>query len=279
MKAIVTLTVPEGKRLIARAVGRMPEVRRALLEGRILLKGGSTTSAVAEELVGVQLRIAGRISPRGLLAAKVESDAPHYLLVDRSGWRAVRDDLRDVALDLGAGDVVITGANVIDASGGAALMVGAPLGGGMGTIASGLMAEGLTTIVVAGLEKLIPGTVSQAIQAAGRKQVSRSMGMAVGLVQICGRVITELEALKLLAHVDCQVIGKGGISGAEGGLALLVSGETSEVETIFAMVKELKGATTSGAAESFQDCGGAIAKCKQHRACIYRTGRSPDTSK
>ncbi|MEW6723349.1 MAG: hypothetical protein AB1331_00295 [Bacillota bacterium] len=48
----VTITVPEGKRLIARAICRLPEVTQAYAAGRILLKGGTTVSAVSEELAG-----------------------------------------------------------------------------------------------------------------------------------------------------------------------------------------------------------------------------------
>ncbi|MCL4370580.1 MAG: hypothetical protein M1380_06700 [Chloroflexi bacterium] len=65
MRAQVSLTVSEGKLLIARAIASLPEVRSAFENGRILLKGGTTVSALAEELVGVPLRISGRVSPRG----------------------------------------------------------------------------------------------------------------------------------------------------------------------------------------------------------------------
>lgn len=53
--------------------------------------------------------------------------------------------------------------------------------------------------VAAGLEKLIPGRVEEAVRAAGRKGVALSMGMAVGLMPIYGRPMTEVEAVKLLA--------------------------------------------------------------------------------
>ncbi|MDP2948451.1 MAG: hypothetical protein Q8P22_02800, partial [Chloroflexota bacterium] len=70
MKAQVALTVSEGKRLIARAISCLPEVREALACGLILLKGGSTVSAVAEELCDRSLRLSGRISPRGTVSAR-----------------------------------------------------------------------------------------------------------------------------------------------------------------------------------------------------------------
>ena len=69
MKVQFTLTVAEGKRLIARGIASLPEVRKAMAEGLILLKGGTTVSALSEELCGMPLRISGRITPRGTVSA------------------------------------------------------------------------------------------------------------------------------------------------------------------------------------------------------------------
>ncbi len=270
MKAAITLTVAEGKRLIAKAVAGMPEVRRAREGGRILLKGGTTVSAIAEELLGIPLRISGRITPAGLKVARTTAPEPHSVLIEGSGWRGVDDGLPEVVAGLGGGDVFITGANIIDPHGGAAVMAGAPLGGGPGTVLTGLMAEGVPIIVAAGLEKLIPGTVDQAVRVAGRKSIDRAMGMAVGLMPVSGRVITEVEAVQLLAPVECQVIGRGGVDGAEGGVTLAVWGEDSAVDRLFGLVLELKGAGTSGVAESLVECHGGIPRCRIHLACIYR---------
>ncbi len=271
MKAMITLTVAEGKRLIAKAVTRMPEVIRAQQSGRILLKGGTTVSAIAEELVGVPMRISGRISPRGLKTARAICDAPHSMLIEAGRWRNVDGELPEVVASLGEDDVFVIGANVIDAHGGAAMMAGSPLGGNPGKVMTGVMAEGITTIVAAGLEKLIPGTVDQAVRAAGRKNVTLSMGMSVGLMPIFGQIVTELEATKLLAPVECQIVGRGGVDGAEGGVALMVSGRDDDVESVFRLVLELKGTGTSGAAESLEECEQASRGCQGHRACVYRS--------
>lgn len=271
MKAMIALTVPEGKRLIAKAVAQMPEVARARESGKILLKGGTTVSAVAEELVGFPLRVSGRISPRGLKAADVVCDAPHSILIEGSQWRNVDSHLPEAVTRLGAGDAVVIGANIIDARGGAAMMAGTPLGGNPGTVMTGMMAEGVPIIVVAGLEKLIPGSVADAVRAAGRKGVDRSMGMAVGLMPIYGRVVTEVEAVRLLAPVECEVIGRGGIDGAEGGTALAIWGEAAAVERVFLLALELKGARTSGVPESMAECVGASSRCHGHLSCIYRS--------
>lgn len=272
MKAMISVTPAEGKRLIARAVVRMPQLLQARERGRILVKGGTTASAVAEELVGVPLKISGRISPRGFKATRgLDCSAPHSILIEGDRWRGVDGELPDVVASLGQDDVVVTGANIIDAYGGAAMIAGAPLGDRPGAVMSGIMSEGLQVIVVAGLEKLIPGTVWQAVQAAGRKAADLSMGMAVGLMPIAGQVVTEIEALKILAPVECQVIAKGGIGGAEGATSIALWGDVADVRSLFQLVLGLKGAQVSGDPASLQECEAASRTCKGHRACVYRS--------
>ncbi len=271
MKAMMTFTVAEGKRLIAKAIARSPEVQRALRGGKILLKGGTTVSALAEELVGVPMLISGRISPRGFKATRIPCEAPHSMLIEGSEWRKVDDELQEVVPTLGENDLFVVGANLIDAHGGAAMAVGAPLGDRPGRILAGIQAQGVPIIVAAGLEKLIPGSVGDAVQAAGRRGVDFSMGMSVGLIPIFGRIVTELEAAKMLAPVQCQVIARGGLDGAEGGVALAVWGEPEGVEELFRLALELKGASTSGAEDSLWECESASRTCKGHQACIYRS--------
>jgi hypothetical protein len=272
MKAMISMTPAEGKRLIARAIASMPEIVRARESGKILIKGGTSASAVAEELVGAPIKISGRISPRGFRATRgLECGAPHCMLIEGGAWRNVDAELPQVVAGMGRDDVVVTGANLIDAFGGAAVVAGAPLGDRPGAVMSGIMSEGITVILAVGLEKLIPGTVSQAVRAAGRKSADLSTGMAVGLMPIFGRIVTELEALKILAPVECQVIARGGIDGAEGATSIAFWGEEGAVRGLFDLVLELKGATVSGDPVSLVECEAASPTCKGHRACIYRS--------
>jgi len=50
------------------------EVKGAVEKGRIILKGGTTVSAIFEEMVGMPLRISGRITRRGTITAKNTSN-------------------------------------------------------------------------------------------------------------------------------------------------------------------------------------------------------------
>jgi hypothetical protein len=278
MKAQLTLTVNEGKRLIAKAIAQLPEVQRALREGIVLLKGGTTVSAVAEEIAGIKLRISGRVTPQGTLSAAKVVPGHHSLALEKGTPRGVDGELANVAERMGPGDVFICGANIIDAHGNAAIMVGSPFGGEPGRFLATLQAEGVISIVAAGLEKLSPTPIEAALAAAGRRDISWAMGMAVGLVPVPGRLITEQTALTILAPVKVTVIGRGGILGAEGATTLIVEGEPEEVEKICQLLLSLKGAGISGIAESLSACRQGGPNCSQHLGCIYKASKRGDVS-
>ena len=56
-------------------------------------------------------------------------------------------------------------------------------------------------IVAVGVEKIVPGSLKNAIKNTGRSEVDLAIGMAVGLVPILGEIYTEIEAIKTLAKV------------------------------------------------------------------------------
>jgi hypothetical protein len=269
----VALTPDEAKWIIAKAIVALPEIALAREEGHILLKGGTTVSAVSEEFSGPPLRISGRVSARGAMASVSASpENPHCLLLENGRMRNVDEELPVVVKSLRPGDVVIIGANAIDAEGNAAMMAGAEGGGVPGEIWAAISTEGASVIIAAGLEKLIPGTISEATIAAGRKGVDKSVGMAVGLMPIYGRLITEKNALELLADVKVTVIGKGGVFGGEGSTVLAVEGTAEETDKIFRLVLELKGSGVSAVPDSVPECTGPNPRCSGHLGCVYKKG-------
>lgn len=262
-----TLTVPEAKRLIAKAIAYMPEVRRAMREGKVFLKGGTTTSAVSEELGGPPLRISGRISPRGARGAMRRSSAPHCLIFEKGVPASADDRLEEVVGSLGPGDVAIQGANIVDRDGRAGMLAGSLLGGPPGRVLSGLAAQGARVLIACGLEKFFPGRIEEAIQASGRSKVDRAMGMAIGVIPLFGTVITEVEACSLIAGVKATVVARGGIDGAEGATTLVAEGPEHDIGVLEAMVRLVKGSRTSGASDSLDECRLGAVSCGQHRAC------------
>ncbi|MFH1090914.1 MAG: hypothetical protein V1742_05020, partial [Pseudomonadota bacterium] len=254
MRAQVTLTVNEAKRIIAKGVAGLPEVQKALESGKIFLKAGTTASAVCEELIGRPLRLSGRIVPEGTKAPKNFSLEFHCVLIENGQPSDPGNAMEELIGKMRPNDVCIFGANAIDVYGNAALMYGAPFQGNPGRVIPGLIPEITNIIIPVGLEKLIPGSITEMVSRTGRRTVDLSLGMPVGLLPIAGKIITEKDALPLLAGVSCLVIGRGGIFGAEGSTTMIVDGPQEEVEKAVDIIMSIKGAGVSGVEESLPAC-------------------------
>jgi len=266
----ITLTVDDGKRIIAKGIALLPEVKTALEGGRILFKGGTTVSAVCEELCGFPLRISGRITPRGTVTAKLRQGAPHSLLLEKQKVTNIDDSWPEVLATVSKADLFIIGANAIDNFGHAAMMIGGEGGGAPGRHINSLIAEGMNTIVAVGLEKLVPYNLIDILQRTGRKKVDHAYGAGVGLMLIPGRILTEIDAMQQIAQVDCFCIGKGGVTGAEGSTTVVVEGSRPEVEKVRNIYESIKNKGVSGSPESLEECEPGCDSCKMHRACIYK---------
>ena len=273
MKAQITLTVAEAKALIAQAIANLPEVHTALADGRILLKGGTTVAAVALLLSGESLRISGRISPRGAKATRGTSTQAHSLLLENGKSQNIDESFGAAVGRLRPGDVVIIGANALDSSGQAALMLGRPLGGNVGQGLAGIMSQGCRVIIACGLEKLIPGSIAEAIRVSGIYSADWSLGMAAGLAPLSGEVITEQKALELISGAKCTVITAGGIDGAEGATTMVAEGDETAVKKAVQAVLGVRGAVTAGCPESLIECDPGSPGCAVHQTCAWRTAR------
>lgn len=269
MRAQLTVTVNAAKWLIARAIVSLPEVREAYGNGKILLKGGTTVSCIAEELLGINLRISGRITERGTVGSFENTDLPHSVLIKGGQWQDIDDRFLDEALKMGPGNVVIIGANAIDSDGNAAMMAGSPGGGNPGAAFAALNTEGAHVIIAAGLEKLVPGKVADIVKSASRKKCDFAMGMAVGLMPIYGRLITEIEALRIISNTEIMVIGRGGISGGEGSTTLTLDGDEDSLKKAIEAVLDAGMKPVGGAGQSLKECRPGSPGCKYHLSCFY----------
>lgn len=270
-KTQLTLTVPKGKRLIAKAIAALSDVREALKKGRVLLKGGTTVSAVAEELIGSPLRISGRITPRGTVSCnKSLLHYPHSILIHNGEVCNVDSRLLQAISEMKASDIAICGANLVDNNGQAAMMAGSPLGGTLGQVVSALAAEGITTYIAAGVEKFAPCSIEDAMFECGRRKIDTSMGMSVGLIPVPGYLVSELEAFAILAPVKACIIGRGGIKGAEGATTFVVKGEEEEVKKIIYTVSTLSDIPESGCEGTLEECSNGGPGCNVHLGCRYR---------
>ncbi|MFZ5753637.1 MAG: AroM family protein [Bacillota bacterium] len=267
-----TLTVEEGKQLIARGVAQHPLLKNALINGKVVLKGGTTVSKIAEILIGRPLRISGRITERGTVAGLIDTSDPHSVLIEKGDWRNIDDTIVEEVQQLGPRDVIVSGANAIDGNKKAALMAGSAGGGNVGKSLSSWYCEGAHVLIPVGLEKLVPGNLEEIIKETGRKGKELSWGMSVGLMPIYGEVITEIEAVKHLAAVECHAIGAGGIGEAQGSVTLEAWGQEEEVLKLIQVISEIKEGVNevSGTRQSLVQCQTPCQGCGRHIGCGYK---------
>ncbi|MCK8828338.1 hypothetical protein MWH25_11425 [Natroniella acetigena] len=242
MLATFTLRVPESKRLIAKAVKELPEVKKALQHHKIIVAGGTTNAYVAEELIGEGLRreyyTAGTIN-QGLPCV---TDPEHRIepLTLKAGQKQEQDWL-DFLDSFGSEDVFIKGANAFDAQGVAGVLAAHPEGGTVGFSLGTLVARGAQLIIPVGLEKRID-SVQRASKMVGIEQIDYSLGRKVGLIPISnGKIITELESLEILTGVKAEQIAAGGIGDSAGAVTLVIEGEEEQVTKTMSLIKGLKG--------------------------------------
>ncbi len=237
MKQIqITLTPHESKRIIAMGVKRLPVVQQELKKGIILITLGTTNACVAEELTGK------KIDHAGYAAGYIDGTTTAVPNEKRLPAIALRDgkqvDAENIINQMSARDVVIKGANALDPDNVAGVMMANPSGGTTGSIIGTVMARGINLVIPVGLEKSIPYSIIEISRRTGIQRCSKATGLAVGMMPLFGKVVTEVEALTLLGAEDVFPIGAGGINGGEGSITLCVIGE--KVDEIFELVQRVK---------------------------------------
>jgi hypothetical protein len=239
----VVLTVAQSKRLIARAVPLVDVVRHAWHEGMVAVGQGSTTAYVAEELLGHAMDMSGFIYGRTMpdsfeapdeMFARARGD-----LIFRQGKVVEGMTFAQAMKELGAGDVVIKGANAVDHRAGVvANLIGHPEGGTMGLIQGQIHGKGAYLVVPIGLEKTLGGDLMAAAKAIESAHADTSLPR---LWVTAGHIVCEIEALRLLCGVEAVHIASGGICGAEGAVWLRVLGSSQQLEAVSAVVAKLRG--------------------------------------
>jgi len=242
----VSLTPSEGKRLIGMGIAKMEHVQSALSEGTVVIATSTTTAYVLEELLEKEIPdkgmfTAGVITARGCCITNPEGRYDHHVIQGGEVTTMKTPDLPKVLAKMGPDDVFIKGANAIDPFGQAGVLLGGAGGGTIGRSWGYLTANGVTTIIAAGLEKLVPVSLSDVAPKTGIMTVDRSLGMACGLMVVTGNIITEMEALKMLTGVDVYPVGSGGISGGEGSKTFVFEGPEENVKAAYDLVCGIKG--------------------------------------
>lgn len=241
-RATVVLNPAASKRLIGKAVAALPEVQDAYLRGRLSISTGTTCKYVVEELTGDNIEpyrySVGMIANSTLTSSVPEDrDCPRFLVKGE-----LQKDLEALKFfdQFEKGDVVIKGGNAVDPEGNAGVIVANNQGGTIGGVLSFLSVRGIPLIMPIGLEKSI-ASVIDASSGWGQLTQSRSMGLDIWLYPVtCGLVVTEIEALGILAGVAARHVGSGGVAGSEGAVVLLIEGRKKDVEKAWDIVQSVK---------------------------------------
>lgn len=242
----VTLTPAEGKRLIGRAIAHMDVVQNALREGIIIVATSTTNAFVVEELLNKKIEekgmfTAGVVTARGCCVTDAKGRYGHHVIEKGEVTEMKTPELPKVLAKMGPEDVFIKGANAIDPTGAAAILLGGAGGGTIGTAWGYITANGVKTIIAAGLEKLVPWPLTEIASKTGIKTVDRSLGMAVGIMVVHGEVVTEMEAFNRLIGVEAYPIGGGGIDGGEGSKIFALEGDEASIKAAYELVCDIKG--------------------------------------
>lgn len=241
MQADVTLTVAEGKRLIAKGVAALPQVVKAKKQGLIVISTGSTNAYVVEEILGYSIEkrayLTGHVKPAG-----VELELPEKLsdVVLKDGKLLEGIDRYEAARQLKAGDVFIKGANALNYDKKVAGVTAVSLSGGtVGGCLGFIVGQKATLVIPVGLEKLVVHDIQEIARVITRGD--EQANEIPSLFPITGIIVTELEALQLLTGARAWHVASGGLAGAEGGIRLLLDGDREDVKKALDLIESIHG--------------------------------------
>ena len=241
VKAQVVLTVAQSKRLIAKGVAQLQMVQDRLQKGLIMISTGTTNAYLVEELLGERMDkrsyVTGRVKPAG----------------KRLRWPKLRHDvvLRDGQLDptldrfsaievMEAGDIFVKGANALNyRKGVAGVLVGDRRGGTIGGVIGPIIARRIRLLIPVGLEKEVAFDIEEVARRI--QEPEERLGEVTSLFPMRGLIFTEIDALRTLCGVEAVQSAAGGISGAEGGVWLLLQGTEDQVSQALEVVESLQG--------------------------------------
>ena len=242
--ALVVLNPSESRRLLAKATVALPEVQHALKNGTIIIGRGVTNAYVTEELLNIKIEPKAGLT-FGMVCGGIttgNSGPPactHHVI--RRGKVVEGADSKVEILSFGPDDVFIKGANAVDMEGNAGILTSSLVGGTIGMAWPVVTPRGAHLIIPAGLEKLVPSVI-EAARHTGVYYFRYSMGMPARLTPVVlGEVLTEIQALAVLAGVKATHVSSGGVGGSEGAVVLSVEGQEAAVVKAFELVKSIKG--------------------------------------
>ena len=240
----VVLTPAESRRLLAKATVALPEVQYAYKSGMIIIARGITSAFISEELFKIKVnpkacQTVGIIC-NGITNANAEPPPCTWHVIKR-GKVVENADSNVEILNFGPNDVFIKGANAIDYEGNAGVCSSSVKGGTIGMAWPIVMPRDSHLIMPVGLEKMVP-SVMEAAKHSGIYRFKYTTGLPVKIIPVpTGKVITEIQALAILAGVRAYALASGGVGGSEGAVVLALEGDEERIIKAFELVKSIKG--------------------------------------
>ncbi len=235
------LTPAAGKRLIAKAVIKLPPIQAALKSGVLVIVAGTTNGYVAEEILEhlgkgetfTRKRFFRGITlppsrPAGTPAQPPgdEGEFPGDLIIAGGTWQKGKT-IFDVADNLKEGDVILKGANAVDLTHRrAAILVGHPNCGTIGAALLASIGRRVNLILPVGVEKRVPGDLDVLA-----RKLNAPGAQGPRLFPVPGEIVTEIDAIPLLTGARAEIIAAGGVCGAEGAVWLSVSGDKEQEDS------------------------------------------------
>ncbi len=266
MLAVFNLTVDEGKKLIAKGICAMSEIKKALKEGTIAIHNSTSAYFLIEELIGESVDtnnvwLSGIIAPKAMCVhentqrnnkspksegySKQITDAssfPHTHVI-KNGKKVYGLVLKDLYENMGENDIYIKGVNCYDADGDVGVLIGsADENGTIGRMCSGRNKNHYKIIACAGNEKFIPESVSKAAAFINKKK-QYAMGIKVNLFKFTpDYIINEAKALNILTGAETMIFSAGGLAGAQGGVCIAAEGTEEQINKAVEICENIKGA-------------------------------------
>ncbi len=242
MKQFV-VTTAMGKRLIGRAIARVPEIQETLQSRTVAIIAGTTNGYVAEEILKTIGQSdgfdragfrRGLVVPKNLKQPGSVREFPGDVIITGGKWQQGKT-IFDVVDDLDHGDVILKGANAVNLpTAQAGVYIGHPQGGTIGSALPAVIGRRVHLIVPVGVEKRVDAEIHALAEIANAPD---SEGPR--LMPLPGTVFTELDAIGLLTGCEAAIIAGGGVYGAEGCVWIGVDGSKEEVDQAEELMSEL----------------------------------------
>lgn len=155
-------------------------------------------------------------------------------VVTKDGVDASRD-IFAIAPELGAGDVILKGANAVHLpTGGAGVLIGSENTGTVGACTQAVIGRRALLILPTGVEKRVSEPIAALAEA-----VNAPDGAGPRLYPAPGKAYTELDAIAELTGCRARIAAAGGILGAEGAAYFLCEGTREQLSACAELMRSV----------------------------------------